>query len=69
MKDDILIKKFTIKWHGLSQLSNCSSDYNTFSKHEMYICAESHRGLVVRAKYFGISHAGGHRFRTAVSKA
>ena len=29
----------------------------------------SQRGLVVRAKYFGISHARGHRFRTAVSKA
>ena len=27
------------------------------------------RGLVVRAKYFGISHARGHRFRTAVSKS
>ena len=27
------------------------------------------RGLVVRAKYFGISHARGHRFRTAVLKA
>ena len=27
------------------------------------------RGPVVRAKYFGISHARGHRFRTAVSKA
>ena len=26
-------------------------------------------GIVVRAKYFGISHAQGHRFRTAVSKA
>ena len=29
----------------------------------------SQRGLVVRAKYFGISQARGHRFRTAVSKA
>ena len=29
----------------------------------------SQRGLVVRAKYFCISHARGHRFRTAVSKA
>ena len=29
----------------------------------------SQRGLVVRAKYFGISHARGLRFRTAVSKA
>ena len=26
-------------------------------------------GLVVRAKYFGISHARGHRLRTAVLKA
>ena len=30
---------------------------------------ESQRGLVVWAKYFGISYARGHRFRTAVSKA
>ena len=29
----------------------------------------SQRGLVVRAKSFGISYARGHRFRTAVSKA
>ena len=29
----------------------------------------SQRGLVVQAKYFGISHARGHRFRTAVSKS
>ena len=27
------------------------------------------RGLVVRAKYFSISHARGHRFRNAVSEA
>ena len=30
---------------------------------------KTQRGIVVRAKYFGISHAWGHRFRTAVSKA
>ena len=29
----------------------------------------SQRWLVVRAKYYGISHAWGHRFRIAVSKA
>ena len=29
----------------------------------------SRRGIVVRAKYFSISYAWGHRFRTAVSKA
>ena len=32
------------------------------------VSSVSQRGLVVRAKYFGISPRG-HRFRTAVSKA
>ena len=38
------------------------------SKHHTQYIISQH-GLVVREKYFGISHARGHRFRTAVSKA
>ena len=45
-----------------SHLYRILHDKNPYKK-------KTQRGLVVRAKYFGISHARGHRFRTAVSKA
>ena len=40
-----------------------------YFKEDLYRLVATQRGLVVRAKYFGISHARGHRFRTVVSKA
>ena len=40
-----------------------------FHQDGKYTTQITQRGLVVRVKYFGISHARGHRFRTAVSKA
>ena len=50
---------------AVKALTPLMSNYQT----EIDITKETQRGLVVRAKYFGISHAWGHRFRTAVSKA
>ena len=44
-------------------------DAQLIHKTDNLIETVSQRGLVVRAKYFGISHARGHQFRTAVSKA
>ena len=48
-------------------VNNFPLDTKLLPNHLNYITTQ--RGLVVRAKYFGISHAQGHRFRTAVSKA
>ena len=48
------------------QIEKLTREYNI---HYRACIGKYQPGLVVRAKYLGISHAWGHRFRTAVSKA
>ena len=77
IKDELVLQ-------GMNQAAADEIEYNTMgafqtsdcNTHEYYIVkwtgnayTPSQRGLVVRAKYFCISHARCHRFRTAVSKS